>query len=54
MGRELMRFDSFRAELIRAGCYLKGLGCSWSVMGKYLLIYVDIIPLPLAVFHHAD
>jgi acyl transferase domain-containing protein len=35
MGRELMRFDSFRAELIRAGCYLEGLGCSWSVMGKY-------------------
>ncbi|KAI1383543.1 putative polyketide synthase [Hypoxylon trugodes] len=32
MGRELLQYTQFRAELKRAGRYLGNLGCSWSVI----------------------
>lgn len=36
MGRELMCYSSFQKDLDRADAFLKQLGCTWSVAGKYL------------------
>lgn len=33
MGRELMCYSTFQADLIKADVFLKGLGCTWSVIG---------------------
>lgn len=43
MGRELLVYDSFRAELESAGGYLQSLGCPWNVKGNvnlFLLLFL--------------
>ncbi|RDA90934.1 hypothetical protein CP533_5339 [Ophiocordyceps camponoti-saundersi (nom. inval.)] len=34
MGRELLRYPSFKEDLLRAGDYLRSLGCPWSVIDE--------------------
>jgi acyl transferase domain-containing protein len=36
MGRELLRYAIFRKSLKRSDEVLKGLGCGWSVFGKFV------------------
>lgn len=42
MGRELLGYHAFRRSLEQATKYLQELGCSWSLMGMYLIIYLLI------------
>lgn len=44
MGRELMVYDSFHAELESAGSYLKTLGCPWNVKGNIFLYFFSPYP----------
>ena len=39
MGRELLRYPIFRTSLEQATNYLQGLGCTWSLIGMYLVIH---------------
>ena len=39
MGRELLRYPIFRTSLEQASSYLQGLGCTWSLIGTYLIIH---------------
>ena len=46
MGRELLCYDVFRKSLEQATKYLRGLGCTWSLIGIYLtpfFILLDIL-----------
>ncbi|KAI1771759.1 putative polyketide synthase [Hypoxylon cercidicola] len=38
MGRELMCYASFKAELMRAERFLKGTGCRWSVIDELMML----------------
>ena len=49
MGRELLGYHAFRTSLEQATKYLQGLGCSWSLIGMYLIIYF-FSPSPLMYF----
>lgn len=40
MGRELLVYPIFRISLEQATKYLQGLGCSWSLIGMYLISYL--------------
>ena len=40
MGRELLCCQVFKRSLEQASNYLKGLGCTWSLIGMYILSYL--------------